>query len=76
MDYKLDPPVDRQVGLGLGARLRLGENSELTFNYQYKDLGDNRVSQAIPNPSMPLQTIVGKSDNKVHIAGLGYIYRF
>ena len=75
-DRKLDPPVDRQVALGLGARLHLSENSELTFNYQFLDLGSNKVSQDIPDPSMPLQTIVGESDNHVHIAGLGYIYRF
>ena len=76
MDYKLDPPVDRQVSLGLGARWQIGKSSELTINYEYKDLGNNAVSQDIPDPSTPMQTIVGESDNHVHIASLGYIYRF
>jgi long-chain fatty acid transport protein len=75
-DHKLDPPIDRQVSFAAGARWTINSNSEFSLSYQYLDLGKNKVSQNIPNPAMPLQTVIGESDNLVHILSLGYRYRF
>lgn len=62
-DLKVDPPMDRQIGYSLGLDSQMTEKLRLITAYQYLDMGDVRVEQAV----FPGQVLRGHSDAYCHV---------
>lgn len=76
-DHKVDPPMDRQVRYALGMGYApANQNWSIDLSYQYLDLGDVAVNQAIPDESAPVYVVKGSSEAHCHIINLGLGYRF
>ncbi|WP_028113302.1 OmpP1/FadL family transporter [Ferrimonas kyonanensis] len=80
-DHKLDPPMDRQLAYAVGASWQVSERTRLDLNYQYLDLGDIEVNQAIngydPIAEAPFQQqIRGQSEAHIHLLSLGLSHQF
>ncbi len=71
-NFKIDPPMDRQIGYAFGVDSQLTQNLGLSVGYQYLDMGDIGVEQTL----FPGQVIRGHSDAKVHIVQAALTYRF
>ncbi|MGF1761059.1 outer membrane protein transport protein [Photobacterium sagamiensis] len=76
-DHKLDPPLDRHIRYALGFTYApIEQNWSVDLSYQYLDLGDAEVNQAIPDDSSPVYVVKGSSKSHVNIFNLALGYRF
>ncbi len=71
-NFKIDPPMDRQIGYAFGVESQLTDNLLLSLGYQYLDMGDIEVDQAL----FPGQVIRGHSEAHTHILQGALTYSF